>query len=222
MIRENHTGTIIGLTGTYCAGKNYVGRLLSARGLPVLDVDKLGHQAIETEREAILKRFGEDILGADGAIDRRLLGAKVFGRPEELAALEGIVHPAANAMTTQWIAARVAEKKGRPCVINAALLHRSSAFDLLSCIILVQAPVLTRLFRAKKRDGLPLTQLFRRFRSQRKFTPQYSAKMADIYIIENPGCFGFCAASCQRRIENRISEILSRVGMACETPFRFD
>jgi dephospho-CoA kinase len=201
---------IFGLTGTYCAGKNYIGRFLEERGLPVLDVDKLGHRAIEIRREAILERFGSDILGADGAIDRRLLGAKVFGKPEELAALEGIVHPAVNAMTTQWIAGQ----GGRLCVINAALLHRSSAFGDLSCIILVQAPVLIRLFRAKKRDGLPPAQLLRRFWSQRKFTPQYSAKKADTYIIENPGYFGFCAGPYRRRIENRISEILSRVGMA--------
>ncbi|GHV27092.1 dephospho-CoA kinase [Spirochaetia bacterium] len=207
MNRSNkHTGLIIGLTGTYCAGKNYVGRLLSVRGLPVLDVDKLGHRAIETEREAILERFGGDILGADGAIDRRLLGAKVFGNPEELAALEGIVHPAANAMTTEWIA----EQEGRPCVINAALLHRSSVFEVLSCIILVQAPFLTRLLRAKKRDGLPLMQLLRRFWSQREFTPQYSAKIADIYVIENPGYLDPGPSV----LENRINEILSRVGMA--------
>ncbi|GHT82551.1 dephospho-CoA kinase [Spirochaetia bacterium] len=197
---------VIGLTGSYCAGKNYIGRLLEERGLPVLDVDKLGHSAIETERGAILERFGRDILGADGAIDRRLLGAKVFGKPEELAALENIVHPAANAMTTQWIAAQ----GNKPCVINAALLHRSSAFGLLSCIILVQAPVLVRLLRAKKRDRLPLKQLLRRFWSQRKFTAQYSAKMADTYIIENPGYFGLGPSV----RENRISEILSRVGMA--------
>lgn len=194
------------MTGVYCAGKNYVGRLLEARGLPVLDVDKLGHLAIEMRREAILERFGGDILGADGAIDRRLLGAKVFGKPEELAALEGIVHPAANALTTQWIAGQ----GGKPCVINAALLHRSSAFEVLSCIILVQAPVLTRLLRAKKRDGLPLPQLLRRFWSQRQFLSQYSEKKADIYVIENPGYFGYRPSVC----ENRINEILSRVGVA--------
>jgi dephospho-CoA kinase len=204
---------IIGLTGTYCAGKNYIGRRLSARGLPVLDVDKLGHSAIEIEREAILKRFGRDILGKDGAIDRRLLGAKVFGKPEELAALEGIVHPAANAMTTEWIAARGAEQLGRPCVINAALLHRSSAFGVLSCIILVQAPFLTRLLRAKKRDGLPLFQLLRRLGSQKKFTPQYFARKTDIYTIENRGYFGFCTSLFRKRIDNRINEILALVGM---------
>jgi dephospho-CoA kinase len=200
---------LIGLTGPYCAGKNYIGRLLEERGLPVLDVDKLGHSAIETEGEAILERFGRDILGAEGAIDRRLLGAKVFGNPEELAALEGIVHPAANAMTTQWIA----EQEGQPCVINAALLHRSSAFGSLSCIILVQAPFLTRLLRAKRRDGLPLTQLLRRLGSQKNFITQYFAKKTDTFIIENRGYFGFCASLYRRRIDNRINKILSLVGM---------
>jgi dephospho-CoA kinase len=201
---------IIGLTGTYCAGKNYIGRLLKERGLPVLDVDKLGHRAIETERDAILDRFGGDILGAEGAIDRRLLGEKVFGRPEELAALEGIIHPAANRMTDEWIG----EHRGGPCVINAALLHRSSAFERLSGIILVQAPVLTRLLRARKRDKLPLGQLLRRFKSQAEFRTQYLAKKADIYIIGNRGYFGFCALSYRKRIESQLDKIFSLVGMA--------
>jgi dephospho-CoA kinase len=201
---------IIGLTGPYCAGKNFIGRLLEERGLPVLDVDKLGHRAIEAGRAAILERFGRDILDTGGAIDRRLLGQKVFGSPEELAALEGIVHPLANRMTDEWIA----EQGERPYVINAALLHRSSVFEKLDYILLVQAPVLIRLLRARKRDGLPLGQLLRRFKSQKDFASQYLAKKADIYIIENPGYFGFCAPLDRRRIEIRLNEILSREGTA--------
>jgi dephospho-CoA kinase len=201
---------LIGLTGTYCAGKNYVGALLEERGLPVLDVDKLGHQAIELEREAILRRFGEDILGPTGAIDRRLLGAKVFGDRSELAALQDIVHPAANRMTDRWIA----DQGGRPCVINAALLHQSSAFPRLACVILVRAPVLTRLLRARKRDGLPLGRLLARFRSQKLFTSQYFAGKADIYVIENRGYFGFRASRNRKRLETQINDILSRLGMA--------
>jgi dephospho-CoA kinase len=44
---------LIGLTGLYCAGKNFIGSMLQARGLPVLDVDKLGYQVLETEKERI-------------------------------------------------------------------------------------------------------------------------------------------------------------------------
>jgi dephospho-CoA kinase len=201
---------LIGLAGTYCAGKNYVAALLEERGLPVLDVDKLGRQAIEMEREAILERFGGDVLGPAGAIDRRLLGAKVFGRSAELAALEDLIHPVANRLTDQWIA----EQGGKPCVINAALLHKSSAFKRLSCIILVRAPVLTRLLRARKRDRLPLGQLLIRFRSQQQFTTQYFAGNADIYVIENRGYFCFRASRNRRCLEMQITDILSRMGMA--------
>jgi dephospho-CoA kinase len=201
---------LIGLAGTYCAGKNYVAALLEARGLPVLDVDKLGRRAVETEQEAILERFGRDILGPTGAIDRRLLGAKVFGKSAELEALQDIVHPVANRLTDEWIAAQ----GGKPCVINAALLHKSSAFKRLSCIILVRAPVLTRLLRARKRDALPLGQLLTRFRSQKQFIAQYFTGKADIYVIENRGYFGFCASRNRKRLEAQINDTLSRAGMA--------
>jgi dephospho-CoA kinase len=193
-------GKIIGLTGKYCAGKNYAAGLLAARGFPVLDVDKLGHAAIESEGEAILARFGPAILDADGRINRRLLGARVFGDPRELAALEAIVHPAANRMTDQWIAAQ----GGNSCVINAALLHRSSAFERLDAIILIKAPLPLRLYRARKRDRLPWIQLIKRFKSQRDFIPQYFQKKTDIYSVYNRG-----PRAC---LEKQMDRVISRIG----------
>jgi dephospho-CoA kinase len=205
-------GRIIGLTGTYCAGKNHVAGLLEKRGLAVLDVDKLGHQAIVEEKAAILARFGDGILGPDGEVDRRRLGARVFGKPEELAALEAIVHPAANRLTLRWLEAR----GDRPCVINAALLHRSSAFSLLDVVILVKAPCLTRLLRAKKRDKLPWSALIRRFWSQRGLVSRYGNKNfsgdADIYVIDNRGCPVFPSRPV-RNLERRIDEILVQEGI---------
>ena len=198
---------LIGLTGTYCAGKNYVARLLEERGLPVLDVDKLGHEALEAEKTAVMARFGPDILDAEGAVDRRLLGNRVFGRPEELSALEDIVHPAANRLTEAWIV-----RQNGTCVINAALLHRSGIFKRLDFIILVRAPFLTRLLRARRRDSLSLSQLIRRFKSQKEFTPQYLTRKADIYTVDNPGYCGFCSSLYRERLGNRLDAILSRKG----------
>ncbi|MDR2363816.1 MAG: dephospho-CoA kinase [Spirochaetaceae bacterium] len=200
---------IIGLTGMYCAGKNYVARLLEERGLPVLDVDTLGHRAIAVEKEAIVQRFGPEILGEDGAVDRRALGTKVFGSPGELAALEGIVHPAANRLTENWIAG-IPEG---PCVINAALLHRSTAFSRLDFIIIVQAPLLTRLLRARRRDGLPILPLIRRFKSQRKFMSQYLSQNTDIYRVNNWGYSGIDLRIHRGALERRIDDILSQEGI---------
>ncbi|MDR2631128.1 MAG: dephospho-CoA kinase [Spirochaetaceae bacterium] len=209
-MKKNHDPghKIIGLTGMYCAGKNYVARLLEERGLPVLDVDKLGHRAIEAEKGAIVQRFGPEILGKDGAVDRRALGAKVFGSPRELAALEEIVHPAANRFTEEWIAG----SQG-PSVINAALLHRSVIFKRLDTIIIVQAPLLTRFLRARRRDRLPLVPLIRRFKSQREFMAQYLSQHADIYRVNNWGYFGICSRFWRRALERRIDDFLSREGI---------
>jgi dephospho-CoA kinase len=199
---------ILGLTGSYCAGKNYIAKILEARGLPVLDVDKQGHQVIEAEKRAIAARFGNQILSADGKIDRKLLGALVFGKPGELAALEAIVHPAVNRLSGEWIKAR----NGAPCVINAALLHRSSAFAGLNGILLVKAPLISRFLRALKRDRLGPWALIRRFGSQKDFSSQYFKEKTDIYIIENPGFFSFGSRQRQKKLENRVDEILALLG----------
>ena len=188
---------LIGLTGKYCAGKNHVAALLEARGLPVLDVDKLGYQALEAEKETIFARFGADIQRPDGSLDRRLLGQRVFGNPEKLAALEAIVHPAANRLTDEWAAAQSGH-----CVINAALLHRSAVFNRLERIIIVTAPFLTRLLRARRRDRLSWREILRRFASQKNFNSQYLAVNAEIYKVENSGF---------SKLERRVNKILEGI-----------
>jgi dephospho-CoA kinase len=190
----------------YCAGKNYVAALLERQGLPVLELDRLGHEVIYAEQEAILARFGTGILDAGGRIDRKLLGARVFGKPAELAALEGIVHPAVNRLTEGWLE----KNRDRPRVINAALLHRSAAFQRLDCIILVKAPVVIRLLRARRRDRLPWIALIKRFSSQRGFIPQYLRKNTDIYTVRNHGFSGVDT-------ERQVDAILSRIGIFQET-----
>jgi len=192
---------IIGLTGLYCAGKNHIGLLLENRGLPVLDVDTLGHEVIRTETEAIVRLFGDKVLGPDGSVDRRLLGEHVFGKPEALAALEAIVHPAADRLCCEWI-----NSQTKPCVINAALLHRTSFYKKLDALIVVKAPFPVRFFRALQRDKLPFGEALKRLLSQRDF-PRYRAQLfscsADIHTVLNFSFFGSL-----RNLEKRIDVIL--------------
>ena len=204
---------IIGLTGLYCTGKNHVAALLEKRGVPVLDVDKLGHAALESEKAAVVKRFGKGVLAPDGAIDRRALAEIVYSgkarpgtRNGGLADLEAIVHPAANLLTDRWIEDAARRDPGGLCAVNAALLHLSGAFCRLRALVIVKAPFLVRLYRAKKRDRLPVRELFRRFRVQGKFTPQYLAAKTDIYTIDNSGFSGSGV-----NLEKRLDEILTRI-----------
>jgi len=177
----------------------------------VLDLDQLGHEALETEKDTLKARFGDDIINFEGMVDRRLLGKKVFGDPEKLTALEAIVHPLVNSMTQRW----VSEQNGT-CVIHAALLHKSCVFDQFDCIILVTAPLLTRLRRARRRDRLPLARLLDRFARQKGFYSQYLSGKADIYRVENPGfCLkpGVLSARRNSTLECRIDEILTKEGI---------
>ena len=191
---------IIGLTGKYCAGKNYIAGLFEKQGCSVIDVDKLGYDVLETEKEAVFSRFGRTLQKPNGTLDRRALGKIVFSNPAELAALEAIVHPPVDNMIDNWL--KNTQPKNGIFVINAAVLHRAGVFNQLKCIILVSAPTITRFCRAKRRDKLPWKILLNRFKAQKNFHSQYFAGNAEIHRVDNSGFF---------RIENRISKILEKL-----------
>jgi dephospho-CoA kinase len=78
---------VIGLTGSIAAGKSTVGQLLAARGAVHCDADKLVHRLYDPGTpgfERVVEAFGREVVGADGYVDRKSLGAKVFGKPEEM------------------------------------------------------------------------------------------------------------------------------------------
>ncbi|MDR1867445.1 MAG: dephospho-CoA kinase [Treponema sp.] len=171
---------LIGLCGYYCAGKNYVAFLLEKRGLPVLDLDKVGHQILESEKDNICAQFGETILKKDGTVDRQQLGKFIFAHTEQRIILEQIVHPLVNQRVLQWLN----EQKGN-CVVNAALIHKAQIFAQLDVLIEVKAPFLLRFFRACKRDRLPLKQTLQRLWSQRTFESYYRSTRAKKYTVFN-------------------------------------
>jgi dephospho-CoA kinase len=94
---SRHTPYLIGLTGNIATGKSTVAKMLEDLGATVIDADALVH---ELQRKGtpvyddIVAAFGPGILDRAGAIDRKALGAIVFGDPVQLRRLESIVHPA--------------------------------------------------------------------------------------------------------------------------------
>jgi dephospho-CoA kinase len=86
----------LGITGGIASGKSAVAGMLREMGFRVIDADALGHEVMEPGTRAydeIVAEFGAGVVGADGRIDRRRLGALVFADAEKLKRLNAIVHP---------------------------------------------------------------------------------------------------------------------------------
>ncbi|NAS21120.1 dephospho-CoA kinase [Herbidospora sp. NEAU-GS84] len=96
----------IGLTGGIGSGKSEVSRRLGERGAVVIDADKIAREVVEPGTEGlaeIVAAFGEDVLRADGSLDREKLGSIVFSDADRLAILNGIVHPKVGARVQELL-----------------------------------------------------------------------------------------------------------------------
>jgi dephospho-CoA kinase len=118
-------GPLIGLTGGIGSGKSTVAAILADLGAHVIDADKIGHEVYlpGTEGwERVVGTFGRGIVAADGTIDRKQLGARVFADPAALRRLNALVHPLIGEEIRRRIAAARAGVDGRPIVVEAAIM----------------------------------------------------------------------------------------------------
>lgn len=193
--------TIIGLTGSYCAGKNQAASIIEAMGFTVIDVDKLGHKALELCTEKLAATFGPGIIKADGSIDRRALGSIVFSKPELLHLHESIIHPVMLKLLDEEIAA-----SDRVCV-NAALLYRFPHAARCDLIIEVRAPLLQRIRRGKERDHLRTADILKRIISQGSFWKQRPKRQPPVVFVENGGSLDALKLSIERVLSPLVSSL---------------
>lgn len=116
---------VIGLTGGIGSGKSTVAAMLAELGADVLDTDKVGHEVYRPGTDGfrqVTEAFGHDVVAADGTIDRRALGAKVFADPEALRRLNAIVHPLIGLAVRDWLLRAQAQPGTAPIVVEAAVL----------------------------------------------------------------------------------------------------
>ena len=175
----------IGLTGGIASGKSVVSKLLAERGARVVDVDKVAQETYRSGTEgfaALQAAFGDQVVGADGEIDRRVLGGLVFGQPEELARLTDIVWPLTRARLEE-LKAEEAEHTG-VLVFEAAVLIEAGWWDLVDRVWVVTAPISLARERLIARNGLTREQADARINSQ--MTNEERIPFADV-VIENGG-----------------------------------
>ena len=176
---------IIGLTGGIASGKSTAAKYLGEKGASVIDADKLGHRAYEPDTDAfdkVVSSFGQEVVGADGQIDRKVLGSKVFGNPEALDRLTGIIWPEIGRLVlTQFEVAR-GEQPDAPIVLEAAVMLEAGWEPMVDEVWVVIVDPNTAVERAISRDGVEEEAIRKRIASQ--LTNEERCAKADI-VIDN-------------------------------------
>ena len=173
---------ILGVTGNIAVGKSTVVDMLAERGTTIIDADRVYHELIAPEQpllERIQERFGDGVIRPDGALDRKVLGAIVFGDASALAALDRITHPAVIAEVDR----RVAAASG-VIVIDAVKLIESGHAEVCDTVWLVVAEANQQVARLVQGRGLDPAAAERRVAAQPPLGPKVAR--ADV-IIDNSG-----------------------------------
>ncbi|MFU8816260.1 MAG: dephospho-CoA kinase [Pseudomonadales bacterium] len=177
----------IGLTGGIASGKSTAARYLEQLGAHVIDADRLGHRAYEPDTPAfaeVVATFGEQVVAADGSIDRKALGACVFGAPDKLKQLTDIVWPQIRRMAEAEMASVAAADPARVVVLEAAVLFEAGWEDAVDEVwAVVVAPEVAR-DRACARDGLEPDAVQKRIDAQ--MSNDERRRRADV-VIDNSG-----------------------------------
>jgi len=143
---------VLGLTGSIGMGKSTVAGMLRELGVPVFDADAAVH-VLQGPDGALLPAIEAAFPGTTGpaGVDRPKLGSAVFGDPEKLARLEGIVHPAVAAMRNDFLAASAAAPL---IVFDVPLLFEKSGTKGIDKVAVVSAPQAQQRARVLARPGM--------------------------------------------------------------------
>ena len=199
----------IGLTGGIGSGKSVVAGLLSQLGASIIDADRLGHEAYAPDSEAwraVVAAFGADILTDDREIDRRKLGAIVFGDPEELARLNGIMHPLMARMVDEC-KARLAAQGQAVAVVEAAVLFEAGWDSLVDEVWTTDAPEAAVVARLHERNGLSEQEAKKRINSQ--MSADERKRRSDV-VVDNSADFNalrdVVGALWQERVKGKVNQ----------------
>ncbi len=174
---------MVGLTGGIGAGKSAVAARLAALGAVVIDADRLAREVVEPGTPglaAVVEAFGDDVLTADGALDRAAMARRIFGDDAARATLEGIVHPLVRARTAELIAAA---PDGAVVVNDVPLIVEKQMSRLYETVVVVFASLPTRLDRLVRLRGMTPQEAQARIDAQA--TDEQRREVADVAIVND-------------------------------------
>ncbi|MGQ0805846.1 MAG: dephospho-CoA kinase [Actinomycetota bacterium] len=176
---------LVGLTGGIGAGKSTVAELLTNKGAVVVDADEVARAVVEPGQpafDAIVERFGPEVVAPDGCLDRAALERVAFADDQSRRDLEGITHPAINTEFTR----RVTEcPPDKVVVLDVPLLVESTKARErpYEAVIVVEAPRAVRLARLEAR-GVPRADAERRMAAQ---ASDDDRRAVATFVVDNSG-----------------------------------
>ena len=175
---------VIGLTGGIGSGKSTVSRLLAEKGAVVIDADAIVHEVQAPGGAAyqpMVDHFGPAVVEPDGVLDRQAIAAIVFNDPEQLAALNAIVHPLVGRAIMERLEAQT--ETDNVVILDVPLLVESGRSDMAGLIV-IDAPVELAVARAVARG--PASEADVRARIAKQATREDRLAKADL-VIDNSG-----------------------------------
>ena len=175
---------LVGLTGGIGSGKSTVADLLRDRGAVVLDADDFARAAVVAGSEGlrkVIERFGPEVLGPDGELDRRKLASIVFTDPAALSDLEAIVHPEVRRMFADGIQENL-DSQGIVVLVNPLLIEMGTHRDC-DIVVVVSTSIETQIARSVAR-GMEESDVRARIAAQLPLAER--AQAADV-LIDNEG-----------------------------------
>ena len=178
---------VICLTGGLASGKSTATKFLAQQGAKVIDADRLGHRAYDPGTQAyrqVIETFGEEVVGADNQIDRKVLGSKVFAQPAALKQLTDIVWPEIRRLAALEIAGFEALYPDAVVILEAAVLFEAGWEDMGDEIWVVVADREVAIDRAMHRDGATRESVEQRLNAQLSNAERVAR--ADV-VVDNSG-----------------------------------
>jgi len=177
---------LVGLTGGIGSGKSTVAALLRDRGAVVVDADEIVHRLQRAGTpvfDAIVERFGESVVGADGQLDRARLAGIVFDDPDARGDLNAIVHPAVWVEMSAAVEAR-RQDPDAVVVLDVPLLAEAGGGSGLDMTVTVEAPEAVRVERLARARGMGAAEVRARIATQASDAERRA--LADV-VVENAG-----------------------------------
>lgn len=178
---------IVGLTGGIGSGKSAVSRAFARLGAAVVDADQVARDVVRPNTDglrAVVDAFGPGVLGPDGTLDREALGSRVFADATARRRLEAILHPLIAQQSGRLLREAVARLHAPYAVYEAALLVETGLHTTFDALVVVTAPVPTRIDRIVRRDGSSPERAAERIAAQA--SDDHKVAVAD-YVVDNSG-----------------------------------